>query len=127
MPNLYSSYRKIKGSIDLLFVFEGVYKLSALQILNGALKGLVMLQETYAQDIKDFSKGHFYLKNTIECTSRKTDSLQPDDLAAMSSLAFKHYNWYNNDLAYLEKSLNSYYYLSPKQRIGMLIDDLDQY
>ena len=86
-----------------------------------------MLQETYEQDIEDFSKGHLHLKNTIERTSRKTDSLQPDDLAAMSSLAFKQYNWYDNSLTYLEKSLKSYYYLSPKQRSDMLINDLDLY
>ena len=125
--NFHSLHPKAKDNSHLLLGFEGVYKRSTLDILNDALKGLVMLQETYEQDINDFSKGHLYLKNVIERTSRKTDSLQPDDLAAMSSIAFDYYNWYDNSLKYLKESLTSYHLLSSKKRSVMLKDDLEMY
>ena len=113
----------MKDNFNLVFDIENVYKHSTLEIINGALKGLIMLQETYEQDIKDFSQGHLYLKNVIYRTSREIDSLQPDDLAAMSSLAFNHYNWYDNSLIYLKESLSAYSSLSPTQPR----DDLDIY
>ena len=104
----------MKEQFDSMFDFERVYKRSAPEILHDALKGLVMLQETYAQDINDFSKGHLHLKSIIERKSRKTDSLHPVDLAAMSSIAFNYYNWYDNSLTYLKESLDSYYSSSSK-------------
>ena len=53
----HSLYHKVKHNFDFSFDFEKVYKRTAIEIWDGALKGLIMLQETYEQDIKDFSKG----------------------------------------------------------------------
>ena len=55
--NIHHLYLKMKDILNFSFNFERVYKRSTLDIVNGALKGLVMLQETYEQDIIDFSKG----------------------------------------------------------------------
>ena len=126
--NFYSLYLKVKDDFNFLFDFEKVYKRSTLEIMDGALKGLVMLQETYEQDIKDFSKGHLHLKNKdiIEHISRKIDSLQPDDLAAMSTLAFEYYKWYDNSLIYLKEAFESYYSLSNEQRREMPTEDFEK-
>ena len=126
--NFYSLYLKVQDKFNFLFDFEKVYKRSTLEIMDGALKGLVMLQETYEQDIKDFSKGHLHLKNKkiIEHSSRKIDSLQPDDLAAMSTLAFEYYKWYDNSLIYLKEALESYYSLSNDQRREMPTEDFEK-
>ena len=126
--NFHSLYLKVKNNFNFFFDFEKVYKRSTLEIMDGALKGLVMLQETYEQDIKDFSKGHLHLKNKdiIEHISRKIDSLQPDDLAAMSTLAFEYYKWYDNSLIYLKEALESYYSLSNEQRREMPTEDFEK-
>ena len=126
--NFYSLYLKVKDDFNFLFDFEKVYKRSTLEIMDGALKGLVMLQETYEQDIKDFSKGHLHLNNKdiIEHISRKIDSLQPDDLAAMSTLAFEYYKWYDNSLIYLKEAFESYYSLSNEQRREMPTEDFEK-
>ena len=126
--NFHSLYIKVKDNFNFLFDFEKVYQRSTQEIMDGSLKGLVMLQETYEQDIKDFSKGHLHLKNkiTIERTSRNIDSLQPDDLAAMSTLAFDDYKWYDNSLTYLRAALESYYSLSYEQRREMPTEDFEK-
>ena len=126
--NFHSLYIKVKDNFNFLFDFEKVYQRSTQEIMDGSLKGLVMLQETYEQDIKDFSKGHLHLKNkiTIERTSRNIDSLQPDDLAAMSTLAFDDYKWYDNSLTYLREALESYYSLSYEQRREMPTEDFEK-
>ena len=126
--NFHSLYIKVKDNFNFLFDFEKVYQRSTQEIMDGSLKGLVMLQETYEQDIRDFSKGHLHLKNknTIERTSRNIDSLQPDDLAAMSTLAFDDYKWYDNSLTYLRAALESYYSLSYEQRREMPTEDFEK-
>ena len=126
--NFHSLYHKVKDNFNFFFDFQKVYQRSTQEIMDGALKGLVMLQETYEQDIKDFSKGHLHIKhkNTIERTSRNIDSLQPDDLAAMSTLAFEYYKWYDNSLTYLKEALKSYYSLSHEQRREMPTEDFEK-
>ena len=126
--NFHSLYIKVKDNFNFLFDFEKVYQRSTQEIMDGSLKGLVMLQETYEQDIRDFSKGHLHLKNknTIDRTSRNIDSLQPVDLAAMSTLAFDDYKWYDNSLTYLREALESYYSLSNDQRREMPTEDFEE-
>ena len=126
--NFHSLYIKVKDNFNFLFDFEKVYHRSTQEIMDGSLKGLVMLQETYEQDIKDFSKGHLHLKSKkfIEHSSRKIDSLQPDDLAAMSTLAFEYYKWYDNSLIYLKEALESYYSLSNDQRRELPTEDFEE-
>ena len=89
---------------DLSFNFN--YNVSDSMILHGAQKGLIMLHETYDLDIQDFAKGHLHEKTGIEDGSRRPDSLQPDDLASMSSIAFNTYKWYDNSLKYLKEAMD---------------------
>ena len=69
---------------------------------------------------------HLKSKKFIEHSSRKIDSLQPDDLAAMSTLAFEYYKWYDNSLIYLKEALESYYCLSNEQRREMPTEDFEK-
>ena len=69
---------------------------------NGALKGMLMLQETYQLDPKDFLKGQINYKNQI-FKSRYSMSVQ--DLEKLTKLAFK-YEWYDNSITFL-KAINS--------------------
>ena len=56
-------------------------------IIIGASKGLLMIQETYNLNIKDFAKGNFVTKYRSVNSSRQIDSLHPDDLANMATIA----------------------------------------
>ena len=86
------------------------------KIMASALKGLIMLQETYNQDIKQFSEGTLRLKNGIDKNDRYIDSLQVDDLASMSTVAFHFYKYYDSSLIYVQLSENLLKKLSLKER-----------
>ena len=86
------------------------------KIMASALKGLIMLQETYNQDIKPFSEGTLRLKNGIDKNDRYIDSLQVDDLASMSTVAFHFYKYYDSSLIYVQLSENLLKKLSLKER-----------
>ena len=119
---------KLDDNYDFVFDFEKIYRRDIIDIMKGGLRGLVMLQETYEQDIKLFSKGHLRLKNNIDTNSRKTDSLKADDLAAMSVLAFEFYKWYDNSLNYLKEALKSLYLSSyAKKNKDEVTDSLEKY
>ena len=94
------------GWKDYIEYFDFKYNVSAQQIIDGALKGIIMLQETYDLEIKEFSKGHLHLKDRHMNTSRSIDSLQPDDIASMSIVAFNIYKWYDNSISYLKESID---------------------
>ena len=79
------------------------HTLSAKHIIKECLSGIMFLHETYDLNIEEFSKGKLYLKNEID-NSRKTDKLQPDDLALASTIAFNNH-WYSTGLKYLSESI----------------------
>merc|ERR1712226_1168340 len=73
-----------------------------------------MLQETYNLNMNLFSKGMVGDKNTF--LSRRIDSLHPDDLVLMSTIAIMTFRWYDNSLMYLEEAVNVLYRLSVTER-----------
>ena len=75
-------------------------------MLDGALKGVIMLQDTYDQNIKNYSQGHFVLKNNVLVTSRRSDHLRADDLAYMAALAFDFFKWYDASVRYLKEAID---------------------
>ena len=85
-------------------------------IMESAIKGLVMLQETYDQDITNFSRGHLHLKSGVDRNTRRMDSLQVDDLASMSTMAFNHYKWYDTGIRYLKTAIGLFESLSLEER-----------
>ena len=85
-------------------------------IMESAIKGLVMLQETYDQDITNFSRGHLHLKSGVDRNTRRMDSLQVDDLASMSTMAFNHYKWYDTGIRYLKTAIGLFESLSIEER-----------
>ena len=109
-------YPYIQQKFNDIFDYENSYQFKTKDILNSALKGVIMLQETYNQDIKEYSKGTLRFKSVIERNSRNIDSLQPDDLASMSTLAFDHLHWYDNALKYLKASIDMFYSFSKEKR-----------
>ena len=121
-------HHKVGDKYNFVFDFEKMYRRNMIDIMKGGLRGLVMLQETYEQDIQLFSKGHLRLKNHIDTSSRFIDSLRPDDLAAMSVLAFDFYKWYDNSLKYLKEALRSFYLSSyAEKNNGGAKDGLEEY
>ena len=92
------------------------YNISVQNIIDGSQKGLIMLHETYDLDIKGFAKGHLNLKGVTENRSRRIDSLQPDDLASMSTMAINTYKWYDNSIEYLKEAIHLFNTLSNKER-----------
>ena len=113
---------------NYLLDFENIYKRHRIDIIKGGWRGLIMLQETFEQDIDWFSKGHLHLKNNIDLSSRKVDSLKSDDLAGMSTLAFDFYKWYDNSLKYLKEALESFYSISYKKKTpGGVIGGLEKH
>ena len=113
---------------NYLLDFENIYRHQRIDIIKGVLRGLIMLQETFEQDIQWFSKGHLRLKSNIDLSSRNVDSLKPDDLAVMSTLAFDFYKWYDNSLRYLKDALQSFYSIPYEKKItGRVIGGLEKY
>ena len=86
------------------------YSIPEKLIIQGALKGLIMLHETYKVNITEFAKGH--IGNEKTTFSRHIDSLQPDDLAYMSTIAMTVFKWYDNSLNYLKAAFDHVYYSS---------------
>ena len=91
------------------------YNVSTEKIINGAVKGIIMLSETYKLDINAFSKGYLNLRKGTENNSRQIDSLKSDDLASMSVTAFE-IQWYHAGLKYLNESIRVFNKLSNEQR-----------
>ena len=101
---------------DKEYTFDFTYSMSAKEIMRGAINGVIMLQETYMQDIKEYYKGNLHLKNNIKPQSRQIDSLLSQDLATMSKMAFTFMNWCDNGLQYLKLSLDLFHSLSIEDR-----------
>ena len=95
---------------------EYFHDISVDRTLYGAMKGLIMLQETYMQDIRNYSKGYLDVEEKIKQGSRRIDSLLPQDLAAMSIIAFTYMKWYDNSLQYIKTALDLFYSFSIKDR-----------
>ena len=83
------------------------YPLSAEELLSGALKGIIILHETYGLNLEIFIRGEL-LDNNALSKSRKADSLKKDDLALMAVEAFKM-DWYDSSIKYINSSTSSYY------------------
>ena len=83
------------------------YPLSAEELLSGALKGIIILHETYGLNLELFIQGKLLDNNAIS-KSRKTDSLKKDDLALMAVEAFKM-DWYDSSIKYINSSTSSYH------------------
>ena len=94
------------------------YSMPAQEIIKGAQKGLIMLHETYDLNLREFAKGKIGKEDGF--ISRKTESLYPDDLASMSTIALNIFRWYDNSLQYLNASLNGFYNLN-ETRIDKLL------
>ena len=116
LNTFYSSYRALEQKLIRLFNYNKIYHRSVQNVMDAAQKGVIMLQETYDQDVKEYSAGHLRFKNGIELNSRKIDSLQPDDLAAMSTMAFSYFHWYDTSLKYLKSAIEMFYSLSKGKR-----------
>ena len=116
MDTRYLNYRDLKQDYSDMYNYTKSYQLGSGDIIDAALKGVIMLQETYDQEIKEYSAGHLRFKSSIERNSRKIDSLQPDDLASMSTIAFNDFNWYDSGLYYLKAAIDMFYSLSNEKR-----------
>ena len=77
--------------------------------MTAACAGAIMLQETYDQDIAEFSKGHLHIKSDAVKSLRKIDTLKLEDLLVMSNVAFNYYKWYDTALKYLKEAINMFY------------------
>jgi hypothetical protein len=122
MDSRYLNYCDLKQDCSYLYNYEESYQLGPGDIIDAALKGIIMLQETYNQEIKEYSAGHLRFKSGIERNSRKADSLQPDDLASMSTMAFKYFRWYDNGIDYLKAAIDTFYSLSKEKRKELPVD-----
>lgn len=116
LNELLYKYHLLKIDAIDLFNYDKHFNLNVKDIMDAAQKGVIMLQETYDQDIKEYSAGHLRFKNGIERKSRQIDSLQPDDLAAMSTMAFNHLHWYDTSLKYLKAAIDKFFPLSKEKR-----------
>ena len=105
--NVYNrQYQNLRNADNFIFKYVSAYNVTVEKIIDSALKGLIMVQETYNQDIEQFYKGHLTLKNGNDRNYRRADSLQVDDLASMATIAFQFYKYYDNALIYLKKAID---------------------
>ena len=104
-----SSYKNYFQS----FGFERVYgDVSRIHIVIAALKGIIMLQDTYNLDIKHFSKGKLNLRKNEFVKSRSVDSLKVDDLISMSGVAINELKWYDASIRYLKHATEKFFFTS---------------
>ena len=76
LKDSFNRYRKHKRESNGKFSYQDFYsKRSMLDLMKAACEGVIMLQETYDQNITEFSKGHLHLKKGIDKNTRKVDSL----------------------------------------------------
>ena len=109
-------YHNFKSAYNFVWNYGFGIHVPVETIIDSAMKGLIMLQDTYEQDIKQFSKGHLSLKSGMDLNDRQIDSLQVDDLASMSTIAFNYYKWYDTSLKYLKAAIDIFMSLSSKER-----------
>ena len=64
------------------------------------------MQDTYNQNIRNYSHGHIILQNDVYIPSRRNNRLQVDDLMYMSVLAFEYFKWYDAAIRYLKEAIN---------------------
>ena len=87
-------------------LFKTSVNVGAEDIMNGARKGIIVLQETYRQNISNFCIGDLNIKTSVKYKLRAVDSLKPDDLTAISVLAFNLFKWYDTSLLFLKEAIS---------------------
>lgn len=108
--DFFAQYRTVRKKYNFTYSYEKVYKgLEKLDIVKSALRGVLMLRETFEQNIADFSKGHVCLKDIMYNSSRHIDSLKLEDIAAMSKIAFNQFNYYDSAIEYLKDAIKIFY------------------
>ena len=83
------------------------YPLLADELLGGALRGVIILHETYGLNLERFIQGEL-LDNNALTKSRETDSLKKDDLALMAVEAFQM-DLYDSSIKYINSSTISFH------------------
>ena len=112
---LYNRHHPMETKYNVTFSYETVYEeIEKIDIVKSALSGVLLLRETFEQNITDFSKGHLCLKNIIFNNSRAMDSLKLEDLAVMSKIAFNQFNYYDSAIEYLKAATLMFYNDSEK-------------
>ena len=110
LKDSYKRYQKNKRESNGMYGYQDFYsKRSLLDLMKAACEGVIMLQETYDQNIADFSKGYLHIKSGVDRNTRNIDSLKVEDLLVMSNVAFKNYKWYDTAIKYLKEAINMYY------------------
>ena len=106
---------KIRHFKNNIMSLDIKYPLSEDELLGGALRGVIILHETYGLNLEGFIRGEL-LDDYALSKSRKIDSLKKDDLALMAVEAFKM-DWYDSSIKYINSSTSSYYqHLSEKNQ-----------
>ena len=98
--------RFVRKQHNQKFSYQDVYKdWKMIDIVKAALKGMLMLRETYEQNITDLSTGSLSIKPSLSRFTRQIDSLTPVDIASLSKLAFNEFNYYDSAIEYLKSAL----------------------
>ena len=118
LNELYNRYKEYK-KYDKLYPYKALYSISAQDLLIAACKGIIMLQETYDQNITEFSKGHLRIKSDFDKSSRMIDSLRIEDLMAISNVAFNFYKWYDTAIKYLKEAIHMFSSSLKKNSVNM--------
>ena len=98
-------YHDIRKGINHNFGYKKIYANNTeTQLIIAALKGIMMLQDTYGLDIKSFSKGVLNIKSNEKVIHRNMDTLQVEDLISMSGISFNDLRWYDASIRYLKEA-----------------------
>ena len=117
--------RKIRRFKNNIMAVDIKYPILADELLGGALRGVIILHETYGLNLERFIQGEL-LDNNALSKSRQTDSLKKDDLALMAVEAFKM-DWYDSSIKYINSSTSSYHqHLSDEKRSNYSFSKLEE-
>ena len=118
-------YRDIKHSFNHSFGFEKAYvNTTQTQLITSALKGLIMLQDTYGQNIKHFSRGKSNIKISKELGDRVVDTLQVEDLVAMAGISFNELHWYDASIRYLKEAIDVFSSTAKKSYRSIVFENI---
>ena len=104
LSNINNGHIRIQENIEKMLPF---FNESAEDVIFGAIKGVMMIQETYDLKIREFASGNFANDNQMISRSiNKLDQLDTFDLTEIAKVAFQM-GWYDTALKYLKESISS--------------------
>ena len=104
------AYRSFKRRHTFTFGYETVYtSFKNIDLVKAAVRGVIMLQETFNQNIDEFLQSYLTIKNNVLRDGQKLNLLEPSDFIVIARIAFDDYKWFDTAIKYLKTAIELFY------------------